>query len=115
MAEGQTNALYEYRAKLSEYGFRQKQDCTGEENARYLEMIKNGETVPDNVGRYLDENEQSTDTFFIIKNDDMTHEQRMEYLSMKQHEELVSIRKCMVFFTVLTILGLISTFLMKIF
>lgn len=115
MAEKQTNALYEYRAKLSEYGFRKKRDCTEEENARYLEMIKNGETVPDNVGRYLDDNEQPTDTFFIIENDDMTHEQRMEYLSMKQHEELVSIRECMVFFTVITILGLISTFLLRLF
>lgn len=115
MAEEQENALFEYRAKLSEYGFRQKQDCTEEENARYLEMIKNGETIPENVGRYLDENEQLTDNFFVIEKDDMTHEQRMEFLAMKQHEELVSIRKCAVFFTVLAILGLISTFLLRLF
>ncbi|MGN0640824.1 MAG: hypothetical protein ACI4JT_07720 [Oscillospiraceae bacterium] len=115
MDKKQTNAVFEYRAKLSEYGFRQKQDCTEEENARYLEMIKNGETVPDNVGRYLDENEQPTDNFYIIINDDMTHEQRMEFLAMKQQEELVSIRKCMVFFTVITILGLIGAFLLRIF
>ncbi len=115
MADEQENAVFEYRAKLSEFGFRHKQDCTEEENARYLEKIKNGETVPDNVGRYLDENEQPTDNFYIIEKDDMTHEQRMEFLAMKQHEELVSIRKCMVFFTVLAILGLISAFLLKIF
>ena len=115
MDKKQTNAVFEYRAKLSEYGFRQKQDCIEEENARYLEMIKNGETVPDNVGRYLDENEQPTDNFYIIENDDMTHEQRMEYLAMKQHEELVSIRECAVFFTVITILGLIGSFLIRLF
>ena len=115
MAEKRENALYEYHAGLSEYGFRQKRDCTEEENARYLEMIKNGESVPDNVGRYLDENEQPTDNFYIITSDDMTHEQRMEYLAMKQHTELVSIRKCMVFFTVLAILGLIGSFLIRIF
>lgn len=113
MAEEQENAVFEYRAKLSEYGFRQKQDCTEEENARYLEMIRNGENVPENVGRYLDENEQPTDNFFIIEKDDMTHEQRMEYLSMKQHEELVAIRKCAVFFMVLTVLGLIVTILIN--
>ena len=115
MAEKRENALYEYRAGLSEYGFRQKQDCTKEENSRYLEMIRNGETVPENVGRYLDENEQPTDNFYIITSDDMTHEQRMEYLAMKQHEELVSIKRCAVFFTVLTILGLIGSFLIRIF
>ena len=115
MAEEQENAVFEYRAKLSEYGFRQKRDCTEEENARYLEMIRNGENVPENVGRYLDENEQPTDDFYIITSDDMTHEQRMEYLTMKQHTELVSIKRCAVFFTVITILGLIGSFLIRIF
>lgn len=105
------NAIFEYRRLIDEYGFRQKQDCTEEENARYLEMLNKGETVPDNVGRYLDENEQPTDRFYTIENDDMTHEERMEYLEMKQHKELATIKNCVVFLAIVTAVGVICSVL----
>ena len=113
MPEEQTNVMCEYDKRLYEYGFKQRQDCTDEENAQYLEMINNGETIPDNVGRHLDEKEQPTENFYRIEKAEMTYEQRMEYLAMKQHEVLVTIRNCTLFFTVLTVLGLITLIVLR--
>ncbi|MGN1118802.1 MAG: hypothetical protein ACI4Q4_00490 [Oscillospiraceae bacterium] len=105
------NAVYEYRRLLREYGFRQKRDCSEEENARFHEMEKNGETIPDNVGRYLDENEQPTDKFYLIEKDDMTHEERMEYLAMKQCRDSHTIKNCVVFLAIVTAVGVICSVL----
>ena len=85
-------------------------DCTKEENKEYREMLKRGESLPDGVYKYEDSLDDELG-FYTIYIPEMTSEETKEYILLKQYGELRTIKKCMVFFTVLAILSIVLSVL----
>lgn len=95
----------DYLEKLADYELCSSRECTAEEKAKYDEMFTKGEALPDNVIR----NQSDTGTTYTIVdiNDGLTHEQLVEYLLIKENEKLSKIKQMLIFFTVLTVIGLL--------
>lgn len=110
MAANNSKALQAYIKGLTDLGLCAKRRSTDEEKAQFIEMRKNKQPLPVNVTQYYDENNEE---YYIVSETDggLTHEQRVEYLLMKQRQELSTIKKMLVFFTVLTIIGLTVGFI----
>jgi len=94
-----------------EFGLLQKIPCSKEENKSYQELLKNGGTLPEGVYAYVyDSGETSTSEFFTVYQLDLTDAQIQEYLTYKQLSMIKTIKNCVVFFTVLTVIGMILAF-----
>ena len=76
--------------------------CSQKENAKYAEMLKNGETLPENVYRCVNEDNMSETSFLKIVKTDLTESEMNEYLNLKKLSMIKTIKNCVVFFTVLT-------------
>ena len=98
-----------------EYDLLQKIPCSKQENKEYLQLLKNGETIPENIYRYKSSNGIPLDEFYTIYEPDLTDEEIQEYLTYKQLEMLKTIKQCIVFFTVLTVVSLLIYFFMFIY
>lgn len=94
--------------------FLQKTDCSNSENQKYLNDQKNGEPLPKNViqyrststGEYLNE-------FYTVKDSGLTEDEKHLYMELKKLEHIKTIKNCVLFFTVITVIGLIATFLLS--
>ena len=90
----------------------QKIPCNKHENKKYQEILKNGGTLPNDVYAYVyDNGETSTTEFYTIYETDLTESEIREYLTYKQLNLIRTIKNCVMFFTVLTIIGMIAYFL----
>ena len=85
----------------------QEVPCTKQENREYLRMVNEGMPLPHGVYRYTTEDDVPLDEFYAVYDPQLTEKEQQEYLSLLQTQELQTIRKCVVFFTVLTIVGLL--------
>ncbi len=91
-----------------EFGILQEIDCTENENKGYEELLKSGGALPENVfPRVYDDGEVSTTEFYTIYETDLTEDERKEYFAYKQLSMIRIIKNCVVFFAVLTIIGII--------
>ena len=101
------------REELREYklafGLLQKNLCTREENERYKQLLENGETLPDGV---YEPSYYGEVDFYTVSEADLTEAEIREYLTYKQLDLLKTVRNCAVFFTVLTIIGMVAYFIM---
>ena len=100
--------LDEYRLKYDLYDQRL---CTSEENKAYRELLKQGEKLPEDVypldtARLSDEKE-----FCELLHSELTDAEITEYLTYKKLDMLKTIKNCIVFFTVLTVIALILLYL----
>ena len=90
--------------------FLQKIDCSKEENRTYLKMIKNGETLPDGIYQYKDATTgEYVESFYTIYDTQLTDAEKQEYIQYKELLHIKTIKNCVVFFTVLTVISLIAT------
>ena len=76
--------------------------CSESENIIYSSMMKNGEKLPDNVFQY-----GSGYLFYKSGTNVFSESEEAEYITLKKLSYLKTIKNCVVFFTVLTIVSLI--------
>jgi hypothetical protein len=101
--------LYE---KQIQYGLYQIESCSEEDNAKYAEMAQNGEPLPKNVHQYKDTvTDQYVDQFYYLKDSKLTDSEWQEYLRYLELDRLDTIKNCLLFFTVLTVISLILGFI----
>ncbi len=81
----------------------QKVDCSAAENKQYAEALKKGEPVPDNLYRYVDGNDQPTDSFYREEGAELSPEERLEYIRLLELSHINTIRKCVLYFTIVSI------------
>lgn len=104
------DALINYKY---EFDLLQKISCTKEENEKYQRLLQQGGTLPEGVYAYVyDSGETSTTEFYTIYEADLTESEIREYLTYKQLGLIKTIKNCVLFFTVLTIVGMIAYFLL---
>ena len=89
-----------HRAKL-DANLLQKIPLSAEENKDLLKLIKEGQELPEGVFRSVDFDGMELDTFYVLYDPQLTERETREYIELLQYEELKTIRKCVVFFTVL--------------
>lgn len=101
-------ALEEYKEK---FDLIQKIPCTREENKAYSQMLKNGQPLPQGVikDEYAGEGYAE---FYTVYTPDLSEKEIQEYLTYKKLALLNTIKNCVLFFTVLTIIGLVSGLLL---
>ncbi len=89
--------------------FLQKIDCSEEDNKKYIKMKKEGLELPEGVFQYEDEQGNPYEQFYTIYETDLTPEEKTEYLLLRKMSYIKAIKSCVVFFTVLTVIGLVAT------
>ena len=112
MAKGKIDVKEKLRSYKFKLDLLQKIPCSKEENKEFERLLKDGGVLPDGVFAYEDlDGEPSKTEFYTIYEPDLTDAEIAEYLSCKQVEMIRTIKNCVVFFTVLTIIGMVAFFL----
>ena len=112
MAREKINLRDELRAHKFEFNLLQRIPCSKQDNKEYAKILKEGGTLPEGVYAYVyDDGEISTNEFYTIYETDLTEAEIQEYLTYKQLSLIRTIKNCVVFFTVLTIIGMVVSFL----
>ena len=104
-----TNELEELKYKL---GILQEVDCSDSETEKYRSLLKQGMPLPNGVRRSApDAYDESDENAMFCKTEEtkLSKEELAEYLQYKQLSTLLTIKKCVVFFTALTIISLASS------
>lgn len=108
----------ELKSYKYDFDLLQKIPCSKSENKKYKELLKNGQELPKGVFRYkyFDDSE-SNEEFYTIYDPNLTEQEIIEYLTYKKLKILNTIKNCVVFFTVLTVIALVVylLFLLSIF
>lgn len=114
MANKRINLRAEFHAYKQEFDLLQKIPCTEEENIEYQKLLEKGGTLPENVYAYFYEKDvPSTTEFYTIRESDLTESEIREYLAYRQLSLIRTIKNCAVFFTVLTIIGILALVLIS--
>ena len=115
MAKEKINLREELRTHKFEFDLLQKIPCTKQENKEYQQLLKDGGTLPEGIFAYVyDTGETSTSDFYTIYETDLSESEIREYLTYKQLSLIKTIKNCILFFTVLTIIGMVACFLIMI-
>lgn len=112
MAKSKIDLMKELNDLQYELQLLQRIDCSKEENKKFKELLKQGQELPNGIYRYKTENGEELDLFYTIhKPTELNSEDRMEYILLKQFQQMKTIKNCVLFFTVLTVISLVITFL----
>lgn len=111
MAKDIIDMRKELRARRFEFDLLQKIPCTRQENKEYQQLLKDGGTLPEGVYAYVYDGVASTTEFYTLYEADFTESELREYLTYEQIGLIKTIKSCVVFFTVLAIIGLFAGFL----
>lgn len=95
-------------SKRAEYGLTRDVPCSEQENKTYSKMLKNGETLPEGVFPYSYTDGTKSDRVFYVLGDEPTDAEIAEFLRYKELELLSTIKNCVVFFTVMAIIGIVA-------
>ena len=96
-----------------EHGICKRNFCSNEENQKYKKILAEGGTLPKWIYREEYEEGLSTEEFFNIHKSNLSEEEIKEYLMYKKLSMIRTIKNCVVFFTVLTVIGLIAYLLLS--
>ncbi len=99
------DALRELRCEID---FNQKISCSSADNKKYLQMVKDGLPLPAGVYQYKDEQGNVYQQFYTVYETDLTPEEKAEYIQLKKLSYIETIKSCIVFFTALAAIGIIS-------
>ena len=103
------NQLRNYQFKV---GVMQNIPCSEKENAAYAKLLQENQPLPAGVFPFIYESgEESREVFYTLVEPDLTQEEIKEYLTYKNLIYLRTIKNCLVFFTVLTVIGMIFGFM----
>lgn len=111
MEKEKVNPREELLAYKYDFHLMQKLPCSKEENKAYTKLLKDGKPLPEGVLKYDYSYNEGTEDFYTIYTPDLTDEEIAEYLTYKKLALLRTIKNCVVFFTVLTVIGLVSALL----
>lgn len=108
MFKGRINLKEELEGYRFEYDLLQSIPCSSQENKEYQQLLKDGGTLPEGVFPYVYDNGDTSKTeFYTVHETDLTESEIKEYLTYKKLGFLRTIKNCVVFFTVLAVIGLI--------
>ena len=97
--------LIEYRV---EFDLEQRIPCSKQKNMEIQKYVEDNGSLPAGVYAYVyDTGDVSTTEFYTIYKPDLTDAELMEYLTYRKLDFIRTIKNCVVFFTVLTIIGMI--------
>lgn len=108
MAREQIDLKVVLRSQRFEHDILQKIPCSAKENRMCEELLKSGGTLPKGVYAYEYDSGTSVNEFYTIYEADLTENELKEYLAYKQLALLHTIKNCVVFFTVLTVIGIVA-------
>ena len=95
----------EIRYTKLDLGLLQRTDCTDEENETYLQMLCDGQPLPEGIYRYENPDGDELDEFYRLHDPNPTEKELRDYLALKQYQELRTIRKCLVTLTVIAVVA----------
>ena len=111
MAKEKINLRDELRAYKFEFDLLQRIPCSKQENKEYQKNLKGGGVLPEGVFPYVYENGDTSEAeFYTVYEADLTNSEIMEYLTYKKLSYIRTIKGCVKFFTVLTIIGMVAYF-----
>ena len=107
------------RSKIKQYraenGILHVTPCTEQENRAFEETEKAKKELPEGVFHYRNENGEPIGEYYRMQDPGYTEEEVREFLTYKrialleeQNRHLKTIKKCMIFFTVLTVISLVA-------
>ena len=99
-----TNELTELKCQL---GVFKEVDCTDSETEEYRKLLAQGLSLPAGVLRRNSGESDEYAMFYTIRETKLTKDERSEYIQYKQLSTLITIKKCVVFFTVLAVISLV--------
>jgi hypothetical protein len=106
----------EFERLKYQLGFLKRTDCSANDTKKYIEMLNQGMPLPDGVFRDDPDCRNEFATFYTVEKTELSKEEISEYIQYKQLCTLITIKKCVVYFTVLSIIslvaGLISVFML---
>lgn len=112
MANEKNTLKDQLRTMKLEEGFLNEIPCTSAENVNYRQMLDEGRPLPDDVYEY-ETDDSSVRRFYMIEEPELTEREFNELATLKQLKLLTTIKKCVVFFTALTIVSLVLGFLLR--
>ena len=95
--------LDRYRLKYDLY---EKALCSQKENQEYKDLLKQGKRLPEDVRTNDDWRNVNDSEFYRLVRPELTQEEITEYLMYKKLDMLKAIKNCVVFLTVLMIIGI---------
>ena len=111
MAKEKINLRNELCSYRFEFDLLQKIPCSKQENKEYQKLLKDGGVLPEGVFAYVyDSGETSTTEFYTVYETDLSESEVKEYLTYKKLSLIKTIKNCIMFFTVLTIIGMVAYF-----
>ena len=115
MAKEKINLRDELRSYKFKFDLLQKIPCSKQENEEYQKLLKDGGVLPEGVFAYVSDNgETSTTEFYTVYETDLTEAEITEYLTYKKLNFIRTIKNCVMFFTVLTIIVIVAYFIIMI-
>ena len=112
MAKEKVDLRQDLKDFKEKFNLIQKIPCNIEENKRYTQMARDGKPLPENVFKYEYSVGMDYDEFYTLYIPDLSAAEINEYLTYKQLALLNTIKNCVVFFTVLTVIGLVGGLLL---
>ena len=106
MAKDKINIKKQLRDYKFQFGLLQRVPCSSNENKAYTELLKEDKPLPENVVKYDCSSSSKWEEFYTIYTPELTEQEILEYLTYKKLSLLNTIKNCVVFFTVLTIVSL---------
>ena len=108
MANDTKNLREELNSLKLEIGQLQRIPCSDEDNKVFEKILDEEKPLPDGVYQYMyDDGELSTTKFYTVEKADLTDSEIQEYLTYKQLSMVNTIKKCVLFFTVFTVISII--------
>lgn len=86
-----------------EYQVAQGLFCSEKDNEKFAQMVKDGQPLPDGIYEYKDGNAEKR--FYTVAQPDISADEIAELLTYKKLGYLRTIKNCLVFFVVLTVIG----------
>ena len=111
MAKQKIDIKQKLRSYKFEFDLLQKLPCSQEENKAYLDLLKAGQPLPEGVFRYEYQSGIESDEFYTVYAPELTADEIAEYLTYKKLHMLRTIKNCVVFFVVLTVIFLVLGFI----
>ena len=95
-----------------ELGILQEVDCSYEENEKYRNLLQKNEPLPNGILRRNSDVSVEYASFYKVERTALSKDELAEYLEYKQLKSIITIKKCVVFFTVLTVISLVCSLIL---
>lgn len=97
-----------------EFQLLEKVPCSDEDTKKYREYMQNGTPLPNGIdySKNYGVGNEFEYFFYTVNVPELSEEEKQEYLMLKKLRSINTIKKCVVFFTTLTVISIVSTILL---